>query len=72
MSVQTNGRRITRDDLRGAYSELMGEGESAAQSAAPKLLAVGIVALLGILGIAYFSGLRRGRVRSAVVEVRRL
>ena len=72
MSVRTNGQRITREDLRGAYADLLGEGESTAQSAAPKLVLTGVVALLGVLGLAYLAGLRRGRVSSAVVEVRRL
>ena len=35
----TNGRRITREDLQAAYSNLMGEGEAEARAAAPQGLA---------------------------------
>ncbi len=72
MSVRTNGQRITRDDLRGAYADLLGEGGTTAQAAAPKLALAGAAAVVVVLGLAYFAGLRRGRVRSAIVEVRRI
>jgi hypothetical protein len=68
----TNGRRITREDLQAAYSQFMGEGESAVKSAAPQGMAVvGAVALAAVT-VAFLAGRRRGRSRSAVVEIRRL
>lgn len=68
----TNGRRITRDDLAAAYSQVMGEGEATARAAAPRGLAViGAIGLV-IVTVAYLTGRRRGHSRSAVVEIRRL
>ena len=68
----TNGRLITREDLQAAYSQVMGEGEATARAAAPRGLAVvGAIALAAIT-VAFLAGRRRGRSRSAVVEIRRL
>jgi hypothetical protein len=68
----TTGRRITREDLQAAYSQVMGEGEATARAAAPQGLAViGAVAMAAIT-LAFLAGRRRGRSRSAVVEIRRL
>jgi hypothetical protein len=68
----TTGRRITRDDLRAAYSQVMGEGEATARAAAPKGVAVaGAVAVI-LLTVVFLAGRRRGRSTSALVEIRRL
>ena len=43
----SNGRRITREDLQAAYSQVIGEGEATARAAAPQGLAVaGAVGIL--------------------------
>jgi hypothetical protein len=68
----SNGRLITREDLQAAYSQVMGEGEASARAAAPRGLAVaGAVGIL-LLTLAFLAGRRRGRAKSAVVEIRRL
>jgi len=68
----TNGRRITREDLQAAYSNVIGEGESKARAVAPQgLTAIG-AAGLAVVTLAFLIGRRRGRSRSAVVEIRRL
>jgi hypothetical protein len=68
----TNGRRITREDLQAAYSSVIGEGETTARSVAPQgLTAIG-AAGLAVVTLAFLIGRRRGRSRSAVVEIRRL
>ncbi len=68
----TNGRRITREDVQAAYANLMGEGEATARSAAPQGLATAGAAAMAVVTLAFFIGRRRGRSRSAVVEIRRL
>ena len=78
----SNGRLITREDLQAAYSQVMGEGEATARAAAPRgLLGPCVVggrdAVAGAVGIllltlAFLAGRRRGRAKSAVVEIRRL
>jgi hypothetical protein len=68
----TDGRRITREDLQAAYSTVMGEGEATARAVAPQgLAAAGAVGLV-VITLAFLFGRRRGRSRSAVVEIRRL
>ena len=72
METKTNGKRITRGDLEAAFSRVIGEGEATARSAAPPALAVAGLVLLGVVAVAYLAGRRRGRRRSAVLEIRRL
>ena len=68
----SNGRLITRDDLQAAYAQVMGEGEATVRAAAPRGLAVGGAVALVVIALAFLAGRRRGRARSAVVEIRRL
>jgi hypothetical protein len=67
-----NGKLITREDLQAAYSQVMGQGEASARAAAPRGLAVAGAVSLAVITIAFLAGKRRGRGRSAVVEIRRL
>jgi hypothetical protein len=67
-----NGKLITREDLQAAYSQFMGEGEASARAAAPKGLAVAGAVVLAVIAVSFLAGKRRGRARSAVVEIRRL
>ena len=68
----SNGRVITREDLQAAYAQVVGEGEASARAAAPRGLAIaGAVAIL-VIALAFLAGKRRGKARSAVVEIRRL
>jgi hypothetical protein len=71
-SPGNDGRLITRNDLKAAYSQVLGEGESSARAAAPRAFAVVGAVSLTLLTLAFLAGRRRGRSRSAVVEIRRL
>ena len=68
----SNGRLITREDLQAAYAQVMGEGEATVRAAAPRGLAVGGAIAILIIALAFLAGRRRGKSRSAVVELRRL
>jgi hypothetical protein len=68
----SNGRLITREDLQAAYAQVMGEGEATVRAAAPRGLAVGGAIAILIIALAFLAGRRRGKSRSAVVEIRRL
>jgi hypothetical protein len=50
----------------------MGEGEATARAAAPRGLAVVGAVAVTVLTLAFLAGRRRGRSRSAIVEIRRL
>jgi hypothetical protein len=62
---------IRRSDIEAKLREIKGEVRSSANAAAPVGLAVGAMALVALVGLAYVFGRRRGRVRSTVVEIRR-
>ena len=68
----TNGQRITREDLKAAYSQVVGEGEATARAAAPRGIAIAGAIGMVVVTLAFLAGRRRGRSRSAVVEIRRL
>lgn len=72
MSVQTNGRRITKGDLEAAFQKVVGETQGAAERAVPQAAVVAGAAVLAVLAVAYVMGQRRGRRKSSVVEIRRL
>ena len=72
MAVETNGRRISRDDLQVAFARAIGEGqETVRQNLPPAILIAGAVAL-GAIALAYVLGRRGGHHESAIVEIRRL
>ncbi|MGH8989195.1 MAG: hypothetical protein ACRDXC_11490 [Acidimicrobiales bacterium] len=72
MSMRTNGRPITRDDLEAAFRKVVGDGENAVESAMPSALIAGGALALCVVALAYGAGKRRGRQKSPVVEIRRL
>ncbi|HUZ10456.1 MAG TPA: hypothetical protein VMU76_09840 [Acidimicrobiales bacterium] len=72
MAVRTKGARVTREDLHAAFSDLLGEGEATARAAAPQAIVVAGAVALALFTLAYVAGRRRGRRRTAVLEVRRI
>jgi hypothetical protein len=68
----TTGGRITREDLQAAYTKVLGEGEATVKAAAPQAIAAVSAIGLALVTVAFLAGRRRGRSRSAVVEIRRL
>lgn len=65
-------RRITRDDLEAAFAQVVGEGEATAKAALPSAAVIAGAVALGVITLAYLAGRRRGRRRSAVLEIRRV
>jgi hypothetical protein len=63
---------IRRSDIEAKLREINGEVRESAQAAAPMVLAAGVAAVVVLLSAAYLIGRRRGRKRSAVVEIRRI
>jgi hypothetical protein len=68
----SNGRVITREDLQAAYAQVVGEGEASARAAAPRGLAIAGAIAIVVITLAFLAGKRRGKARSAVIEIRRL
>jgi hypothetical protein len=64
--------RITRDDLESKLREMSGGVEDVVERARPVAISSAVAAGLLVVLIAYLLGRRRGRARSAVVEIRRI
>lgn len=68
MSAET----ISRDDIEAKLREIKGEVAEAGERAKVPALAIGAAAVVGLVGIAYLLGRRKGRKKTTVVEVRRV
>ena len=64
--------RITRDDIETKLRQLKGDAEEAAQASKTNGLVIAGVVGVVVIALAYILGRRRGRKRSAFVEIRRL
>ncbi len=63
---------ITKDDIESKFRELQGEVDVAADAAVPYVVIAGVALAAGVVLIAFALGRRKGRRKSAIVEVRRL
>ncbi len=72
MAVATEKRRISRKDLESAFAKAFGEGEEAARSAVPQIAVVAGAVALAALTVAYLAGRRRGRRRTARIEIKQV
>jgi hypothetical protein len=70
--TMTDTARITRDDLETKLREVTGDFEDKVDAARPQLLGGAAAGIILALLVAYLLGRRRGRKRSAVVEIRRV
>jgi hypothetical protein len=68
----TSPARITRADLETKLREVTGEANETVEAAKPQLVGGAVAGLLLAVIVAYLLGRRRGRKRSAVVEIRRV
>jgi hypothetical protein len=64
--------RITRDDLEAKLREMSGGVEETVEAVRPKLISRAVAGILLAVLVAYLLGRRRGRARSAVVEIRKV
>ncbi|HVT76344.1 MAG TPA: hypothetical protein VHD87_04885 [Acidimicrobiales bacterium] len=64
--------RITREDIETKLRQLKGDTEEAAQEHKTQGIVIAIVAGVVVIALAYFLGRRRGKKKSAFVEIRRL
>ncbi|HVM10708.1 MAG TPA: hypothetical protein VM345_19765 [Acidimicrobiales bacterium] len=64
--------RVSRNDIEAKLREIRGEVDSSAQAAKPAALTIVAVAAVVVIGAAYMLGRRKGRLKSTVVEIRRV
>ena len=70
-TATANGR-VTRDDIEQKLRALAGDVDDKVESAKPMLVSGAVAGVLLVALVAYLLGRRRGRAKSAVVEIRRL
>jgi len=71
MTATANGK-ITRADIEAKLRELRGEVEETGEAVVEKGKAmIGVVAA-GVVGLVFLLGVRRGKKKSTVVEIRRV
>ena len=71
MAAEVSGP-VSRDDIESKLREIKGEVDTTTETAKPYVLAGAAVVVVAAIGLAYLLGRRRGRKRSAVVEIRRV
>jgi hypothetical protein len=71
VTVSENGR-ITRADIESKLRELRGGVEDTGEAVVEKGKAFVGVAAAGVIGFVFLLGVRRGRKKSTVVEIRRV
>jgi hypothetical protein len=72
MSATSSTGRITRDDIEAKLRQMAGELDDRVEAARPALVAGAVAVVVAVGVVSYLLGRRRGRRRSAVVEIRRL
>jgi hypothetical protein len=72
MPVETNGRKVSRDDLQAAFAKVIGDGQETVKASLPPMMVAAGAVAVGLVAIAYVFGRRGGRNDSAIVEIRRL
>ena len=71
MTATENGR-ITRADIEAKLRDLRGEVEETGEAVVEKGKALIGVAVAGVVGFVFLLGVRRGKKKSTVVEIRRV
>jgi hypothetical protein len=64
--------RITRDDIESKLRQLKGDTDEAVEANKTNGIVIAAITAVVVIGLAYFLGRRRGRKKSAFVEIRRL
>jgi hypothetical protein len=64
--------RITRDDLEAKFRELEGGAREQVASARSTAITAGIIGLVILVMLAFLLGRRKGKLRSTVVEIKRV
>ena len=63
---------VTRDDIEAKLRQIRGEVDSTTDRAKVPAIAVGVAAVVVVVGVAFLLGRRRGKRMTTVVEVRRV
>ncbi|MDA8080931.1 MAG: hypothetical protein M0Z96_04890 [Actinomycetota bacterium] len=67
-----DSKQITREDLEAKLREIHGEVSKAVDSAKPAISAVVVAAGVTVLAVSFLIGMRTGRKKNTIVEIRRI
>jgi hypothetical protein len=71
-AADTTHEHISRDDLESKFRELEGGAREQVASARSTAITAGIIGVVLLLLLAFLLGRRKGKLRSTVVEIRRV
>jgi hypothetical protein len=66
------GAHVTRADIERKLRELRGEVDEIGETSRNYVLIAGAVAAVAVVGFAFLLGKRKGKMKTTVVEVRRV
>lgn len=72
MSMSSRAKPITRGDLEAKLRSVIGDASETVEAVKPQIFGGAAAGLLLVVIVAYLFGRRRGRKRSAIVEIRRV
>ena len=72
MSPAAPSGRIERSDIEAKLREIKGEVDTTTERAKPIGMAAAAVAVVVVVGVAYFLGRRKGKKQTTLVEIRRV
>ena len=64
--------QITRRDIEAKLGEIKGEVDTSVDKAKVPVMAIGAALVIGVVGLAYVLGRRRGKKTTTLVEVKRV
>ncbi len=67
-----DSKQITRDDLEAKLREIHGEVNKAVDAAKPAISAVAVAVGVTVIAVSFLIGMRTGRKKNTVVEIRRI
>jgi hypothetical protein len=70
--MATTTPKVTRADLEAKLREMSGDVEDKVDQVRPTLITTAVAGAILALLVAYLLGRRKGRARSAVVEIRKV
>ena len=67
-----NSKEITREDLESKLREIRGEVNKAVSTAKPALSVVAVAVGVAVISISFFIGMRMGRKKNTIIEIKRI
>jgi hypothetical protein len=71
-ALAASDKPVSRGDIEAKLREIRGEVDSTTERAKVPAIAVGVAAVVVVVGVAFLLGRRRGKRMTTIVEVRRV